>query len=134
MNPYVPFLPPLQLLHVLSFSPLLASSLAAIGIMRRSPRPSSLSFLYSLAAHSHFVADDDDLDEGAEYALAHETPLTPWLFVSGPILTGLGLKAPARLREFCRQVQAEVVSYSRNKIHQTLPKPFSLALYLTLAI
>ena len=133
MNPYVPFLPPLQLLHVLSFSPLLASSLATIGIMRRSPRPSSLSFLYSLAAHSHFVADDDDLEEGAEYALAHETPLTPWLFVSGPILTGLGLKAPARLREFCRQVQ-EVVSYSRKKIHQTLPKPFILALYLTLAI
>ena len=33
--------------------------------------------------------------------------------------TELGYKALAGLRECCRQTQAEVVSYSRNKIHET---------------
>ena len=32
-------------------------------------------------------------------------------------------------RECCRQVQAEVVGKSRNKSHQTCPRPFSWALY-----
>ena len=35
-----------------------------------------------------------------------------------------------RLRECCRQGQAEVVSDSRNKIHQTWGPPFSRALYI----
>ena len=39
--------------------------------------------------------------------------------------TELGLKTLARLGECRRQAQADVVSNSRNKIHQTLPKPFS---------
>ena len=33
-----------------------------------------------------------------------------------------------RLRDCCRQAQAEVGSNSRNKIHPTWPKPFSHAL------
>ena len=40
------------------------------------------------------------------------------------------LKGLARLREYWRQVQAEVVSNSRNKIHQTWQKPSSRALYI----
>ena len=60
------------------------------------------------------------------------------LFISGTTdcltgesaYTGLGKKAPARFRECSRQVQAEVVSNSSNKIHQTWPKPFSQPLYL----
>ena len=35
------------------------------------------------------------------------------------ISTGLGLKGFPRLREFFRQVEAEMVSNSRNEIHQT---------------
>ena len=34
-------------------------------------------------------------------------------------------KALDRLREYCRQAQTDVVSKSRNKIHQTCSKPFS---------
>ena len=40
--------------------------------------------------------------------------------------TGHGLKVVPRLRECCKQSQAEVVSKSRNKIHQTWGPPFSL--------
>ena len=36
------------------------------------------------------------------------------------------------LQEFCGQVEAEVVSNSRNKIHQTGGPPFSRALYMAL--
>ena len=36
-----------------------------------------------------------------------------------------GLKALARLRECCRQAQAEVVSNSKNKIHQTWGLPLA---------
>ena len=43
--------------------------------------------------------------------------------------TGLGKKAVPRLREWCRQSQAEVVSNSRNKIHQTWGPPIIWALY-----
>ena len=48
-------------------------------------------------------------------------------------ITGLGQKVVPRLRECCRQSQAEVVSNSRNKIHQTWGPgpPFSRALYVT---
>ena len=35
-----------------------------------------------------------------------------------------------RLREWCRQSQAEEVSKSRNKIHQSWGPPFSRALYI----
>ena len=45
-------------------------------------------------------------------------------------LTGLGNKASARLCECFRQAQAEVVSNSKSKIHQTWPMPFSQALYV----
>ena len=38
-------------------------------------------------------------------------------------------KVVPRLRECCRQNQAEVVSNSRNKIHQTWVQPNSIALY-----
>ena len=38
-----------------------------------------------------------------------------------------------RLRECCRQTEAEVVSMSMNKIHQTWGPPFNLALYVSLA-
>ena len=41
----------------------------------------------------------------------------------------LGLNTIPRLREFLREVEAEVVSKSRNKIHQTWIPPFSRALY-----
>ena len=41
---------------------------------------------------------------------------------------GSAKKASARLRECCRQAQAEVISNSSNEIHQTWPKPFSRAL------
>ena len=44
--------------------------------------------------------------------------------------TGLGLKVVPRLCECCRQSQAEVVSKSSNKIHQTWGPPFNQALYL----
>ena len=44
--------------------------------------------------------------------------------------TWVGKKAPARFRECFRQVLAEVVSKSSNKIHQTWAKPFSRALYM----
>ena len=43
--------------------------------------------------------------------------------------TGVGKKAPARFRECFRQVQAEVVSKSSNKFHQTWGPPFSPVLY-----
>ena len=42
--------------------------------------------------------------------------------------TGVGQKASARFCECCGQAQAGVVSNSRDKIHQTWPKPFSRAL------
>ena len=38
-------------------------------------------------------------------------------------------KVGPRLRECCRQSQAEVVSKDRSKIHQTWGPPFSRALY-----
>ena len=38
---------------------------------------------------------------------------------------GIGYKVVPRLRECCRQVEAEVVSNSRNRIHQTWGLPFS---------
>ena len=40
------------------------------------------------------------------------------------------LKGVSRLRECCRQGQAEVVSKSGNKIPQTWGPPFNLALYM----
>ena len=43
--------------------------------------------------------------------------------------TGLGWNVIPRLRECCRQVEAEVVSNSKNKIHQTWGPPFRRALY-----
>ena len=43
--------------------------------------------------------------------------------------TGLVQKALARFCECSRQSQAEGFSKSRNKIHQTWPKPLSRALY-----
>ena len=45
-----------------------------------------------------------------------------------PFSTGLGKKVVPRLRECCRQSQAEVVSKSGNKIHQTWGPPFSRVL------
>ena len=35
------------------------------------------------------------------------------------------------MREFCRQVEAEVVSKSKNKIHETWGPPISGALYMS---
>ena len=52
-------------------------------------------------------------------------PFSPPLHSS----TELGLKVVPRLHECCRQSQAEVVSNSRNKIHQILEPHFSRALY-----
>ena len=46
--------------------------------------------------------------------------------------TGVGEKDPARLRECCRQDQAEVVSISRGKVHHTWGPPFSRALYMNI--
>ena len=48
---------------------------------------------------------------------------------AGPY-TGLDNKAIPRLRECCGQVEAEVVSNCRNKIHQTWERPWSQALYI----
>ena len=45
--------------------------------------------------------------------------------------TGLPYKAVSRLRECCRQVEAEDVSNIRNKIHQTLERPYIPTLYIT---
>ena len=45
--------------------------------------------------------------------------------------SGLHYKAVPRLRECWRQVEAEVVSNSRNKSHQTWERPFSGDLYMT---
>ena len=45
-----------------------------------------------------------------------------------PPSTGLGQKAGPRLREYCRQGHAEVVSKSSNKIQQTWGPHSSLAL------
>ena len=39
-----------------------------------------------------------------------------------------------RLRECCRQVEAEVGSNSRNKIHKTWEQPYSAALYMFTAL
>ena len=39
------------------------------------------------------------------------------------ILTGLSKKVYPRLREFLSQIEAEVVSDNRNKIHQTTFQP-----------
>ena len=44
--------------------------------------------------------------------------------------TGVAKRVLPRLRECSRQVEAEVVSNSSNKIHQTWGPPFSRALYL----
>ena len=41
--------------------------------------------------------------------------------------TGLDFKAVSKLRECCRQVEAEVVSISRNKVCQTLERSYSPA-------
>ena len=38
------------------------------------------------------------------------------------------------MHECCRQVEAEVVSNSRNKIHQTWGPPFSQALYVQICV
>ena len=38
---------------------------------------------------------------------------------AGPQIQGWAKKMVPRLREFFRQVEAEIVSNSRNKIHQT---------------
>ena len=43
--------------------------------------------------------------------------------------TGNLYKAVSRLREFCRQVEAEEVSNSRSKIHQTWGRPHRNSLY-----
>ena len=48
--------------------------------------------------------------------------------------TGLGLKVVPRLHECCGLGQAEVVSKSSNKIHQTWRLPFSEALYVARTI
>ena len=44
------------------------------------------------------------------------------------LYTGLSQKTSARLSECCRQIEAEVVSNSSNKIHQTWLEPFSQTL------
>ena len=41
----------------------------------------------------------------------------------------VGLKVVPKLREFFRKVEAEVVSNSRNKIHQTWGQHFNPSLY-----
>ena len=46
--------------------------------------------------------------------------------------TRLDYKADLRLQECCRQVEAEVVSNGRNKVHQTWERPCSQALYIFL--
>ena len=43
--------------------------------------------------------------------------------------TGLDYEAVPRLQECCRQFEAEVVSISRNKVHQTWEQSYSRALY-----
>ena len=45
------------------------------------------------------------------------------------LATGILYKAVPRLRECCRQVEAEEVSNSRNKIHQTWEWPYRDSLY-----
>ena len=45
-------------------------------------------------------------------------------------LTGLYYKAVSRLRECCRQVEAEVIINSRNKLLRTWARPYSGALYV----
>ena len=47
------------------------------------------------------------------------------------LLSSLCYKAFPRLKECCMQVEAEVVSNSGNKIHQTWERPCSEALYMT---
>ena len=47
----------------------------------------------------------------------------------GREIQGWAKKVVPRLREGCRQAQAEVVSNSKSEIHQTWPMPFFL-LYL----
>ena len=47
----------------------------------------------------------------------------------GDFTTGLDYKAGPRLRECYRQVEAEVVDNSRNKVHQIWELPYSLAFY-----
>ena len=44
--------------------------------------------------------------------------------------TGLHYKVVPRLRECCRQVEADMVSNTRNNIHQTWERPYSGALYI----
>ena len=44
--------------------------------------------------------------------------------------TGYLYKAVPRLRECGRQVETEVVSNSRNKVHQTWDRPYSTGLYV----
>ena len=46
------------------------------------------------------------------------------------LLKGVGKKVGPRLREFFRQFEAEVVSNSRTKIHQTWDPLFSPPLYM----
>ena len=53
-----------------------------------------------------------------------------WFFIEVWVrYTGLHYKAVPRLRECCRQVEAEVVRKSRNKIHQTKERPYNWALH-----
>ena len=55
----------------------------------------------------------------------------PTLFRSGKnnnLVSASGAESPPRLRECCRQCQAEVVNKSNNKIHQTWCTIFSQSL------
>ena len=60
--------------------------------------------------------------------LSHLIDWQPTKSRQGSLCTGLGLKMVPRLRECCRQSQAELVSKSRNNIHQTWGPPYSRAL------
>ena len=61
--------------------------------------------------------------------LAERDRWSPTFSLLSCICAGHGLKVVPRLRECCRQSQAEVVSNSRNTIHQTWGPLFSRALY-----
>ena len=52
-----------------------------------------------------------------------------WVSCMKVLIQGSTNRRGPRLRECCRQVEAEVVSKSRNKIHQTQGPPISGALY-----
>ena len=65
------------------------------------------------------------VNNGRTDALVYDLRLRLSACRTFPSSTGFGQKVVPRLCECCRQNQAEVVSNSRNKLHQTWPKPFS---------